>query len=322
MRGEVDTALRARATSARARASRADACDTRARRAFELMFHARTVDGATPELRLEDDEAETSAVIVPARGAIVSSFRAMGRELLYLDEATLRDPTANVRGGVPVLFPSPGKLASDRFRRGGREGAMKQHGFARRRPFDVVSTSADGAARAVMRLESDAETLSEFPFAFRLELTISLAGRALTLAVAVANTGDAPLPFGFGLHPYFAVSDKARARVPTAATRAFDNVKKLEAPITAPIDLAHGEVDLHLVDHGRARAELVIDGAPSVALAASESFGRWVLWTLPAKPFVCVEPWTCPADALNTGEGLMELAPGASWTGWVKIVAS
>ena len=41
-------------------------------------------------------------------GGIVTRFAAFGRELLYLDRKTFADPAANVRGGNPVLFPSPG----------------------------------------------------------------------------------------------------------------------------------------------------------------------------------------------------------------------
>jgi aldose 1-epimerase len=32
-------------------------------------------------------------------------------------------------------------------------------------------------------------------------------------------------------------------------------------------------------------------------------------------PAIAIEPMTCPADAFNTGTGLMVLEPGASWTG-------
>jgi len=30
---------------------------------------------------------------------------------------------------------------------------------------------------------------------------------------------------------------------------------------------------------------------------------------------VAVEPMTCPPDALNTGDGLITLAPDATWSG-------
>ena len=63
---------------------------------------------------LSDTVEGSRVTVVPSRGALVTSLFARGREWLYLDEATLRDRTQNVRGGVPVLFPSPGKLAGER----------------------------------------------------------------------------------------------------------------------------------------------------------------------------------------------------------------
>jgi aldose 1-epimerase len=30
---------------------------------------------------------------------------------------------------------------------------------------------------------------------------------------------------------------------------------------------------------------------------------------------IAIEPLTCPADAFNSGESLVRLAPGAEWTG-------
>jgi galactose mutarotase-like enzyme len=74
-------------------------------------------------------------------------------------------------------------------------------------------------------------------------------------------------------------------------------------------DLTAAEVDLHLLDHGSTEGSLVT-GDLAVALRGSAEFTRWVVWTLRGRDFVCVEPWTCPGNALNTGEGLIVLAPG------------
>jgi galactose mutarotase-like enzyme len=123
------------------------------------------------------------------------------------------------------------------------------------------------------------------------------------------------MPFALGFHPYFFVADaeKARARIPTEATRAFDNVTKKVVELTGPIDLTQKEVDLHLHDH-RASSATLDRGTDRIVVSADRELGRWVVWTLAGKDFVCLEPWTAPADALNTGEGLLSLAPGASKT--------
>jgi galactose mutarotase-like enzyme len=263
-------------------------------------------------IELSDSDARSAVTLVPARGAIATRFRVGERDLLYMDQATLRDPAKNVRGGIPVLFPSPGPLVGDRFVHDGRSGSMKQHGFARTRAWETRSVGATDAARATLVLRSDEATRAAFPFDFLLAITFSLAGARLRLDVAVENTGDGVLPFAFGLHPYFHVAgaDKARATIATRATRAYDNVTKQVVPFRG-FDLTAREVDMHLIDHGSSQSELAWGDGARMALRASPELTRWVVWTLAGSDFVCVEPWTAPANALNTGESLIELAPGA-----------
>jgi galactose mutarotase-like enzyme len=269
-------------------------------------------------LELHDDEARSSAAVVPGRGAIVTHFRVGDRELLYLDEATLRDPTKNVRGGVPVLFPSPGPLAGDRFARGGHTGSMKQHGFARNLAWQARAHDDADAARATLELSSTDATLAMYPWPFRLALGLTLRGASLRLDVSVENTGTEPMPFAFGIHPYFQVGDKAGARIATRATRAFDNVSKTVGPFHG-FDLTAKEVDLHLLDHGSSESALEGADGSRLDLRASPEFGRWVVWTLAGKDFVCVEPWTAPADALNTGESLLVVPPAGTKKLWIEM---
>jgi galactose mutarotase-like enzyme len=281
------------------------------------MFRATSTGDS---LELTDDAARSAVTIVPGRGAIVTRFRVGDRELLYLDESTLRDPTKNVRGGIPVLFPSPGPLKDNRFARDGRSGSMKQHGFARDLPWQPrVHQDAD-AARATLVLRSTEATRAMYPWDFEVTLGVALQAASLRLDVSVHNTGAAPMPFAFGIHPYFhvAVADKAGARIATRATRAFDNVTKTIVPFRG-FDLTAKEVDLHLLDHGGSESALDWPDGAHLDLRASPDFGRWVVWTLAGRDFVCVEPWTAPADALNTGESLLVVAPGASKALWIEM---
>ena len=121
------------------------------------------------------------------------------------------------------------------------------------------------------------------------------------------------MPFGAGFHPYFAVPDagKRRARVVTNATRAWDNAAKAEVHLTGPIDLTAAEADLHLLDHGSSEASLDRGDGHAIHIRASSAFSFWVVWTLKGRDFVCLEPWSAPANALNTGAGLLVAAGGA-----------
>jgi galactose mutarotase-like enzyme len=261
---------------------------------------------------LEAASTRARVVIAPTRGGMVTRFDVAGEPVLYLDESTLVDETKNVRGGNPVLFPSPGPLAGDRFTRDGKSGSMKQHGFARTRAWKVIDTKE---AEVTLELVSDEATRAVYPWDFVARLRYALAGTTLTIETTVANESAGTMPFALGFHPYFHVpdADKAGARIPTGATRAFDNVTKrtIDLRATEPIDLTAKEVDLHLVDHGANSATLHRKG-DAIVVSASAEFGRWVVWTLAGKDFVCLEPWTAAADALNTGEKLVELAPGES----------
>jgi galactose mutarotase-like enzyme len=271
-------------------------------------------------IELSDADARSRVAIVPARGAITTRFRVGGRDLLYLDAGTLGDATKNVRGGIPVLFPSPGPLTGDRFVHDGRSGSMKQHGFARTMAWETRSVGVTDTAQASLLLRSDDATRAQYPFDFLVSLTFSLIGTCLRLDLHVENTGDGVLPFAFGLHPYFLVpdADKARVTIATRATRAYDNVTRQVAPFHG-FDLTAREVDLHLIDHGSSRSELAWADGARVAIRASPELERWVVWTLAGRDFVCVEPWTAPADALNTGESLIEVPPGGSRSLWVEM---
>jgi galactose mutarotase-like enzyme len=244
---------------------------------------------------------------------MVTRFDVGGAPVMFLDVASLVDETKNVRGGNPVLFPSPGPLAGDRFTRAGRTGSMKQHGFARQRAWSVVETK--GESEVTLELTSDDATRAQYPWDFATRIRYALAGTTLTVETRVENTGKGdtavPMPFALGFHPYFHVpdADKARARIPTTATRAYDNVTKTVIDVKGPIDLTVKEVDLHLFDHGGPSATLD-RGKDRIVVTGDPAFGRWVVWTLAGKDFVCLEPWTTGADALNTGEKLLVLAPG------------
>ena len=253
--------------------------------------------------------------IAPERGGIVTRLAVEGREVFYLDRATFDDATKNVRGGNPVLFPSPGPLANDRFTWGARSGSMKQHGFARNRPWRETSPST-------IELVSDDVTREQFPWDFRLVHTHTLTGKVLRIDQRIENRSDSPMPFAFGFHPYFLVTDKSKATIPTNAKRAFDNVTKKEIDVAGPIDLTQKEVDLHLFDHGKNEATLDLGDGHRIVVRASPEYHRWVIWTLAGKDFVCLEPWTAGADALNQEGKTIVLAPGETKALWIEIEAA
>ena len=196
---------------------------------------------------------------------------------------------------------------------------MKQHGFARNHGFDVVDRAGD---RVSLRLRSSDVHDASYAYAFELVMTYSVAGRTLRIEAEIKNQGAEPMPMGFGIHPYFAVeqAQKSSVRIPSRATRVFDNRAKIERAFTG-LDLDGEEVDLHFLDHGTSEASLLSPDLV-VALRASPEFSHWVVWTLRGKDFVCLEPWTCPPDMLRTGDRLIAVPPGQSHKLWIEIRVS
>lgn len=269
-------------------------------------------------LTLEDASAKSRVEILPERGGLVTRFSIDEREVLNMDDATLADPTKNVRGGLPVLFPSPGKLTNDHWRFQGDSGTLPQHGFARNRAWQVDRADSE----IVLSLGAHDEPDDIWPWTFSLRHRFSLVGRTLRIDQEVTNRADGVLPCGLGFHPYFQVphARKANVTVETGARRAWDNTTKQVIDISR-IELGAGEVDLHLLDHGRSDCSLHLDGELLVRLDCSPEYQTWVIWTLPMRDFVCLEPWTCPFDALNTGEKLIQLESGESRQLFVSISA-
>ena len=267
---------------------------------------------------IADAAAGSSVTIAPERGALITSFKVRGRELLYLDQATFLDPSKNVRGGIPILFPSPGKLTDDRWHCDGQSGSMKQHGFARTRAWEVGDVTPQAVT---LTLQPDAATLAEYPWPFVATLQIAIAGPRLRLTMQVDNLGTSTMPFALGYHPYFLVSDKRNARIDTDATRQFDNVSKA-ASAFAGFDLTRDELDLHLLDQSAPSMSLHLGEESAIEVNASPEFAHWVIWTVAGKDYVCVEPWTSPGNALNSGERLQRLAPGESQRSVIEIAAS
>jgi aldose 1-epimerase len=83
--------------------------------------------------------------------------------------------------------------------------------------------------------------------------------------------------------------------------------------------------DLERPADGLARVELREPGGASVTLWADHSYGYLMLFTGDTQPDVnrrsiAVEPMTCPVNAFQSGESLINLEPGESTTSTWGIV--
>lgn len=263
---------------------------------------------------LSDAATQTRLEVVPERGGIVTRWQLNGQDILYLDEARFQDPTLSVRGGIPILFPICGNLPDNTYTYNGQTYTLKQHGFARELLWSVTDQQADAeSARVSLSLSSNAQTLAVYPFEFQLVFTYILQGNTLTLHQRYTNQSNAPMPFSAGFHPYFAVQNKSQLRVQIPSSQYDDNVTKSVQAFSGQFDFELDEIDAAFTELSSRVSSVVDEGrSQRLTLTFSPEFSTLVFWTVKGKPFYCLEPWTAPRNALNTGSHLLHLDPHQS----------
>ncbi len=257
------------------------------------------------------------AEIAPARGGLITRFAVGEDEVLYLEPSTLIDESQLVRGGIPILFPIAGRLPGDRYQIQGHSFPMRQDGLARQAPWRVTNVAA---AHLTMEFHTVPATWTSYPFDFSYRLTVDVgrAGyRSLVLESEIRNFGRAPMPVHTGLQPHFLVPDeyKELCGVELAADSAHDRIRNGPQPWPGGGRFGAGEIDLYLANLTTSSATLHVPGRLPRQLSWNGIYKAAVLSTLALKDFVCVAPWSGPANALNTGEGLIFVPPGEALSG-------
>lgn len=272
-------------------------------------YTIRTYTDGFPLYELKEASTDSSFVICPERGGIVTSCRLRGQELFYFDRDTFLNPQANIRGGNPVLFPIAGQLVNGEYEWNGKTYKMKNHGVARTSAWEVVATDTGDAASITLALSSNAETRSAYPFDFELRFTYRLKDGALSIDQRYENRSNEAMPMVAGFHPYFATESK-NLTYGTDATRMLDYNDHEEKPFDGFLRLESMVESAALLDARKPEITFPLLPGRNVRLAYSEQFRYVVLWTVEGKPFVCVEPWTALNEALNHRHDLLLVAPG------------
>ena len=202
----------------------------------------------------------------------------------------------------------------------GKSYSLKQHGFARNLPWEVVEQSTESSSKLTISLKSNDETLAVYPFEFQVKFVYELEGKTLKIHQEYINQSDKVMPLSFGFHPYFLVPDKEKLSldIPASTYQAKDSTEVVS--YKGSFDFNEDEIDVALKPLNGSSASIT-DSSRSlkINLKWSEDFSTIVFWTVKGKDFVCLEPWSAPRNALNTAENLTELQPGASCEALVEI---
>jgi galactose mutarotase-like enzyme len=260
--------------------------------------------------------------VVPERGGIITRWQIAGQELLYLEEERFTHPELSVRGGIPILFPICGNLPDDTYQHNGQSYQLKQHGFARDLPWQVQSAAADGT-EMVLTLQSSAQTHIGYPYEFVVTFTYRLQGKTLTLHQCVTNPSPvADLPFSVGFHPYFTAPDKSQLEFNIPGTEYQDRQTAKMIEYGGRFDFSQSEIDAAFLSPTSLVSQVTDrDRRYRITLNTSPEFSTLVFWTLKGKDFYCLEPWTAPRNALNTGMHLLNVPPGGSLETEISLTA-
>jgi aldose 1-epimerase len=175
-----------------------------------------------------------------------------------------------------------------------------------------------------------------WPYEVRVEVRYAIQAEAgLSVTASATNTGTIRAPFGAGFHPYLSTRGATLAettvQLPAAQRLLVDDVQVpigLQSVDRTAYDLRRGKKLKNLrLDDGF--TGLALTNGRSVAEVRGKSGGariwfdetfRYLQVFTPEEltgglPAVAIEPMTCAPDAFNSGDGLIVLNPGASWSG-------
>jgi galactose mutarotase-like enzyme len=177
------------------------------------------------------------------------------------------------------------------------------------RRWVVREVAADSdRARLVSSLDFDrADLLEAFPVPHRVELAVELPDGALQVRTTLTATGSEPVPVAFGFHPYFRLPGLPRTRLGGrissargAAARLADGADRRDRARETHRGLGR-RADLgRRIRWRRPRRVLQLSGGGrSIEVHYTEGYPVAQIFAPPGAEYVCIEPMTAVANALE-----------------------
>ncbi len=243
-------------------------------------------------------ENDTLKIAVDTHGAELSSIFNKNTDTEMLWQG---DPQFWGRKS-PVLFPLVGKYKNGKTVYNGNEYHLGQHGFARDCDFTIFEQTAN---KLSFILESDDNTLTKYPFKFRLTCSFELTENKIIVGWNVENTDDRTIHFSIGAHPAFYCKKDETALSMNSEKLKYSLINsdglymspKYDIDSSFTLDEGVFDNDALIIENSNVTEVTLIDEKPYLTVKFdAEIFGIWS----PAKknaPFVCIEPWYGRCDA-------------------------
>ncbi|WP_339318252.1 hypothetical protein [Paenibacillus sp. FSL R10-2734] len=283
------------------------------------MFTCYTKQDRFETYVLTNKEGTIYIEIVPERGAIISKYMHNNEPIFYLEQETLEDPSKNIRGGNPILFPISSYLVDETYYYNDTPYHLKQHGFARNLAAKVIHTFADEhSASITLEMVDNEDTYERYPFHFKLIMQYTLTKSGLSIQATIHNDDYKVMPFYLGYHPYFYVENKDRLEINIPSSNydemvpnsIVQNKLNFNQPESTAIYEQLQSNQCEMIDHARQL---------KVTITSEDVYQYMVLWALQGKPFVCIEPWMAPVNGMNVGKGIQLVEASQAHTSTIQI---
>lgn len=196
----------------------------------------------------------------------------------------------------PILFPIIGSTYDHKIHLKGKEYVLGNHGFARRAYFKTIDHTKSSVE---LCLEANADTLSQYPYEFKLSVRYDLEKASLKIHYSIENCSQKAMPFSFGLHPAFMMSTNGVNGVQTVF---FPNKEK-----NLPQSILNNDNSLAFDDAFFEKTPTLLlenVASPFVILKDKNNWMRvsvmgyrWLaFWKKPKAAFLCIEPWLGHSD--------------------------
>ena len=285
---------------------------------------------------------DATQAIITEVGATLRTFVDEGRAVVW----GFGEEEMSTAGRGQVLAPWPNRLAEGKYSFRGRTARAPLdepelnnaiHGLVRWLPWKITPIDSSAVSCALRLAPQPA-----YPWWLQLEIVYSVEAHLLTVQTTAENIGNDPAPFALGFHPYLcagpngldgaSLSLSARERLVLderklpVASEPVSGTKLAGLATGIPLRGLHLDdalTDITLDNDGRWRARFTPTGERPVVVFADTAFTHAMCFTgdslapVQRRAALAIEPMTAPPNALATGEGVIELAPGeaffASW---------
>ena len=279
--------------------------------------------------------------VVTEVGAGLRTYTVAGRDVI---DGFGEDEMCSIARGQ-LLLPWPNRIEDGRYE---FAGALHQlplseparynalHGLTRWVNWTALEQAPDRVLLSLVLHPQDG-----YPFTLRFDVEYRVAAGGLRIQTTATNLGRHAAPFGAGHHPYLTVGtliDQALLKLP-ALMRLEANDRLiptgrllpnrgtrydfLELRPIGPLTMDTAFANLIPDSDGLIRVHLQAPGGDSLVTLWMEGAYKFLMVftadTIPQparrRRSIAIEPMTCAPNAFRTGDGLMVLQPGQSWSG-------